>query len=97
MSASDSRGGGQMEPGVNGQKLRPRQDFRQSADSKNENLEAEESAGVGGSHQGTTVEDIRKENLVYKIEVLKAVTMKNYVFWDVTPCGSCKNRRFGGT
>jgi hypothetical protein len=19
------------------------------------------------------------------------------VFWDVTPCGSCKNRRFGGT
>jgi hypothetical protein len=26
-----------------------------------------------------------------------AVTMKNTVFWDVTPCGSCKNRRFGGT
>jgi hypothetical protein len=25
------------------------------------------------------------------------VTMKNDVFWDVTPCGSCKNRRFGGT
>jgi hypothetical protein len=25
------------------------------------------------------------------------VTMKNGVFWDVTPCGSCKNRRFGGT
>jgi hypothetical protein len=23
--------------------------------------------------------------------------MKNVVFWDVTPCGSCKNRRFGGT
>jgi hypothetical protein len=22
---------------------------------------------------------------------------KNAVFWDVTPCGSCKNRRFGGT
>jgi hypothetical protein len=22
--------------------------------------------------------------------------MKNDVFWDVTPCGSCKNRRFGG-
>jgi hypothetical protein len=19
------------------------------------------------------------------------------VFWDVTPCGSCKNRRYGGT
>jgi hypothetical protein len=23
------------------------------------------------------------------------VTMKNGVFWDVTLCGSCKNRRFG--
>jgi hypothetical protein len=23
--------------------------------------------------------------------------MKNAVIWDVTPCGSCKNRRFGGT
>jgi hypothetical protein len=23
--------------------------------------------------------------------------MKNAVFWDVTPCGSCKNRRLGGT
>jgi hypothetical protein len=22
---------------------------------------------------------------------------KNGVFWDVTQCGSCKNRRFGGT
>jgi hypothetical protein len=26
-----------------------------------------------------------------------AVTMKNTVFWDMTPCGSCKSRRFGGT
>jgi hypothetical protein len=25
------------------------------------------------------------------------VTMKNAVFWHVTLCGSCKNRRFGGT
>jgi hypothetical protein len=23
------------------------------------------------------------------------VTMKNGVFWDVTPCGSCKNQSFG--
>jgi hypothetical protein len=23
--------------------------------------------------------------------------MKNAVFWDVTPCDSCKNRRYGGT
>jgi hypothetical protein len=23
--------------------------------------------------------------------------MKNAILWDVTPCGSCKNRHFGGT
>jgi hypothetical protein len=27
-----------------------------------------------------------------RLDVLTAVTMKNGVFWDVTPCGSCKNR-----
>jgi uncharacterized Zn-finger protein len=32
-----------------------------------------------------------------RLEDFTAVTMKNGVFWDVTPCGSCKNRRFGGT
>jgi hypothetical protein len=26
-----------------------------------------------------------------KFEVFTAVTMKNAVFLDVTPCGSCKN------
>jgi hypothetical protein len=26
-----------------------------------------------------------------------AVIMKNAVFWDVVPCGCCKNQRFGGT
>jgi hypothetical protein len=25
---------------------------------------------------------------------IMAVTMKNAVFWDVTPCRSCKSRRF---
>jgi hypothetical protein len=30
-------------------------------------------------------------------KVFKAVAMKNAVFWDVAPCGSCENRRFGGT
>jgi hypothetical protein len=29
-----------------------------------------------------------------RFEIFTAVTMKNGVFWDVTPCGSCKNRRF---
>jgi hypothetical protein len=32
-----------------------------------------------------------------RFEVFTAVTMKNGVLFDVTPCGSCKNRRFGGT
>jgi hypothetical protein len=32
-----------------------------------------------------------------RFEVFTAVTMKNGVFLDVTPSGSCKNRRFGGT
>jgi hypothetical protein len=32
-----------------------------------------------------------------RFEVFTAVTMKNGVFWDVTPCGFCNNRRFGGT
>jgi hypothetical protein len=31
-----------------------------------------------------------------RFEVFTAVIMKNGVFWDVTPRGSCKNRRFGG-
>jgi hypothetical protein len=26
-----------------------------------------------------------------------SIVLKNGVFWVVTPCGSCKNRRFGGT
>jgi hypothetical protein len=26
-----------------------------------------------------------------------AVTMKNAVFWDVIPCGSCKDPSYGGT
>jgi hypothetical protein len=32
-----------------------------------------------------------------RFEVFTAVTMKNGVFVDVTPCGSCKNRCFRGT
>jgi hypothetical protein len=32
-----------------------------------------------------------------RFEFFTAVTMKNCVFWDVTPCGSCTKRRFGGT
>jgi hypothetical protein len=32
-----------------------------------------------------------------RFEVFTALTMKKAVFLDVVPCGSCKNRRFGGT
>jgi hypothetical protein len=32
-----------------------------------------------------------------RFEVFTVVTMKNGVFLDVTSCGCCKNRRFGGT
>jgi hypothetical protein len=32
-----------------------------------------------------------------RFEAFTPVTMKNGVFSDVTPCDSCKNRRFGRT
>jgi hypothetical protein len=35
-------------------------------------------------------------HLSLRFYVLAAVTMKNAVFWYITPFGSCKNRRFGG-
>jgi hypothetical protein len=34
--------------------------------------------------------------LCLRFEVFTAVTMKNAVFLDVTPYGSCSKRRFGG-
>jgi hypothetical protein len=34
---------------------------------------------------------------VVRVQVFTAVNMKNAVFWDMTPCGSCKIRSFGGT
>jgi hypothetical protein len=36
------------------------------------------------------------ESRLVRFQVSTAVTMKNSVFWNVTPCGSCKSRRFGG-
>jgi hypothetical protein len=39
----------------------------------------------------------RYENKRKCCRIFTAVTMKNAFFWDVTPCGSCKNRRFGGS
>jgi hypothetical protein len=35
--------------------------------------------------------------VVYPYSALGTFLTQNGVFWDVTPCDSCKNRRFGGT
>jgi hypothetical protein len=32
-----------------------------------------------------------------RFEVSTAVTMMIIIFWEMTPCGSYKNRRFGGS
>jgi hypothetical protein len=32
-----------------------------------------------------------------RFDAFTAMAVMNAVFWDVTPCGSCKERRFGGT
>jgi hypothetical protein len=36
----------------------------------------------------------RMEAVCVRFEVLRALITKNVVTWDVTPCGSCKSRRF---
>jgi hypothetical protein len=43
----------------------------------------------------------RRENLksyktMLRFEIFTGVTIRNAIFWDVTPGGSCRNRRFGG-
>jgi hypothetical protein len=55
-------------------------------------------------HDGQFFAQVRGEKTVnerhgdyVRVEVFTAVSMKNSVFWDVTPCESCKNRNFGGT
>jgi hypothetical protein len=40
---------------------------------------------------------LKNKYIFVRFEVFAALTMKNAVFWDVMPCGSCKNRRFRGT
>jgi hypothetical protein len=50
-------------------------------------------SSTGGALQLSTPDNLmgKQENCV-RSEVFTAVTMKNGVFWNVTPCGSCKNR-----
>jgi hypothetical protein len=45
----------------------------------------------------TRIGELGTTSAYVRFEVFTAVTMKNGVFWDVKPRGSCKNRRFGGT
>jgi hypothetical protein len=39
---------------------------------------------------------VTNNEFLVRFEVFTAVTVKNGVFWDVTPFGYCKNRRNGG-
>jgi hypothetical protein len=48
---------------------------------------------TGNAHLYSLVSLLKGRTEVYvRFEVFTAVTMKNGVFWDVVPCGSCKNR-----
>jgi hypothetical protein len=38
-----------------------------------------------------------KEKFFKMDELEISVTLRGTVFWDMTPCGSYKNRHFGGT
>jgi hypothetical protein len=53
------------------------------------------------SHVVLVRTDVKEEGSASIIRVTRIgklrTTLKNGVFWDVTPCGSFKNRRFGGT
>jgi hypothetical protein len=76
-----------------------------------ENVSQFKYLGMTATNQNLIQEEIKRRlnsgnacyNSVQKLlfsvrfEVFTAVTMKNDVFWDVTPCGSCKNQCFGGT
>jgi hypothetical protein len=46
--------------------------------------------------KGTALLILTKFLFCVGFEVFTAVTTKNAVFWDVAPCSSCVNRRFGG-
>jgi hypothetical protein len=56
---------------------------------------AEENIGTQGDELTGGWWKLHNDELCVRFEVFTAVTMKNGVFWDDTPCGSCKNRRFG--
>jgi hypothetical protein len=47
-----------------------------------------------GISWGTNSLSANEEITHVGFDVFTAVTMKNALFWDVTPCASCMNRRF---
>jgi hypothetical protein len=55
------------------------------------NLEEE----TGKWQEGNKDEGERHGRNSEVLEVCAAVTKKSAIFWDVTSCGSCENRRFG--
>jgi hypothetical protein len=61
------------------------------------NLVTLKTAGFPAAYHAT-VRNVEETNIsLVRFEVFTEVTMKNAVFWDVAPCRSCVNRRFGGT
>jgi hypothetical protein len=44
-----------------------------------------------GVYSASNRNECQKQKNYVRFEVFTAVTMKNGVFWDVTPCGSCEN------
>jgi hypothetical protein len=44
-----------------------------------------------------TLQFADREESYNELEIMQRNLLMNGVFWVVTPCGSCKNRRFGGT
>jgi hypothetical protein len=59
-------------------------------------MEAVSSAETSGNMYQTTLRHIIQDCVLVRFEV-STVTMKNGVFWDVTPGGACYKRRLGGT
>jgi hypothetical protein len=53
--------------------------------------------GDGRGRDASLMSRGRNKPYPVRFEGVTAVTMKTGVVWVVTPCGSCKNRRFGGT
>jgi hypothetical protein len=48
-------------------------------------------------HKRHITSPLQSPSSYVRFEIFKAATTKNAVLWDVKPCGSCKNRGYGGT